>query len=59
MLVFSQTEHTMATKPITKRQHYWLDHLINAASTDGSLVAYARAHDLKPKDLYLWKFNLD
>ncbi|WP_152025207.1 IS66 family insertion sequence element accessory protein TnpA [Congregibacter litoralis] len=48
----------MATKPITKRQRYWLVHLKNAASSGGSLVAYAKANDLKPKDLYVWKTQL-
>jgi len=41
MRVFSQTEHTMATKPITKRQRYWLNDLNNAAAAARSLVAPA------------------
>lgn len=48
----------MPSKRITKRQRYWLDHLNNADSHGGSLVAYAKAHDLKPKDLYVWKTQL-
>ncbi|MEM8564425.1 MAG: hypothetical protein AAGF57_19450 [Pseudomonadota bacterium] len=58
MLVFSQSEHVMATKPITERQQYWLDHLKRAAASRESLVDYAQAHDLKAKDLYAWKTRL-
>ena len=48
----------MATKPITARQQYWLDHLKRADANGSSLVAYARAQELKPKDLYAWKTRL-
>lgn len=40
---------------ITERQQLWLDHIKAADASDGSLVAYATAHDLKVKDLYQWK----
>ena len=48
----------MPTKPITERQRYWLDHLNTAVTSGSSLVAYAAAHQLKPKDLYAWKTRL-
>ncbi|MEM1154140.1 MAG: hypothetical protein AAGI44_08360 [Pseudomonadota bacterium] len=32
MRVFSLSEHVMATKPITDRQQYWLDHLKRATA---------------------------
>ncbi len=48
----------MTDKTITERQQYWLDHL-KAANADGSsLVEYAKANDLKVKDLYQWKTSL-
>lgn len=43
---------------ITERQQAWLDHIKAADASDGSLVAYAAAHDLKVKDLYQWKTAL-
>lgn len=47
------------SKPaITKRQRYWLNHIKAADASDGSLVAYAAAHQLKVKDLYQWKTAL-
>ena len=48
----------MSDKPITERQQHWLDHLKNAEAQDVTLVAYAKANDLKVKDLYQWKTNL-
>ncbi len=48
----------MPTKPITERQQYWLDHLNNAATSGSSLVDYAKARELKAKDLYAWKTRL-
>ena len=48
----------MATKPITERQQYWLDHFKRAATSGHSLVEYARTHELKAKDLYAWKTRL-
>ena len=48
----------MPTKPITERQQHWLDHLNSAAASGSSLVDYARAHELKAKDLYAWKTRL-
>ncbi|MEM6580781.1 MAG: hypothetical protein AAF699_05890 [Pseudomonadota bacterium] len=58
MLVFSQPEHTRATKPIIERQQYRLDHLKRAVANGDSLVAYAEKHELKAKDLYAWKTRL-
>ena len=37
---------------ITGRQQYWRDHVLAAASHDGSIVEYAAANNLKTKDLY-------
>lgn len=48
----------MTNKSITERQQYWLDHL-NVAEANGiSLVDYAKANELKVKDLYQWKTSL-
>ncbi len=43
---------------LTKRQRYWLNHIKAADASEGTLVAYAAAHDLKVKDLYQWKTTL-
>ena len=43
---------------ITERQQYWLNHIKAADASEGTLVAYAAAHDLKVKDLYQWKTTL-
>lgn len=43
---------------ITDRQQHWLNHIKAADASNGSLVAYAAAHDLKVKDLYQWKTAL-
>lgn len=48
----------MTVKPVTDRQQYWLNHLKSAEANDGTLVDYAKAHQLKPKDLYQWKTRL-
>ncbi|MEE9333118.1 MAG: hypothetical protein V3U65_03405 [Granulosicoccaceae bacterium] len=40
---------------ITKRQQQWLDHILAAAANDGSIVEYAKANNLKTKDIYQWK----
>ncbi len=48
----------MPIKPISQRQRYWLDHLTTAATSGGSLVDYAAAHQLKAKHLYGWKTRL-
>ena len=37
---------------ITKRQTYWRDHVLAAAAFDGSIVEYAKLHNLKTKDIY-------
>jgi hypothetical protein len=44
--------------PLTKRQRYWLRHIKAADASDGTLVAYAKAHKLKVRDLYQWKTAL-
>lgn len=49
---------TQSTQAITDRQQYWLDHIRAADESEGSLVAYAAAHDLKVKHLYQWKTAL-
>ena len=43
---------------ITKRQTYWRDHVLAAAAFDGTIVQYARQHNLKTKDIYQWKTAL-
>lgn len=48
----------MPTKPITERQHHWLDHLNSAAANGSSLVEYAKLRELKAKDLYAWNTRL-
>lgn len=48
----------MGTKPLTHRQRYWLEHLSAAAKTDGSLVNYAKTHQLAVAQLYVWKSRL-
>jgi len=40
---------------LTKKQRYWKQHLDAAASFEGSLVDYAREHDLDAKKLYVFK----
>lgn len=45
----------MNTQPITKRQQQWLDHVLAAAAYDGTIVEYAKANNLKTKDIYQWK----
>ena len=47
------------TKPaITERQQFWLDHIKAAAASNGTLVDYAAARELKVRDLYQWKRKL-
>ena len=48
----------MGSTQITERQRYWRDHVLAAASHDGSIVAYAAANGLKTRDLYQWKAAL-
>ena len=44
------------TQPnITERQQQWRDHVLAAASYDGTIVEYAKANNLKTKDIYQWK----
>ena len=48
----------MASSQITERQRYWRDHVLAAASHEGSIVAYDAANDLKTRDLYQWRTAL-
>lgn len=48
----------MTQTTITKRQQYWRDHVLAAASYDGTIVEYAKANNLKTKDIYQWKTAL-
>ncbi len=48
----------MNSETITKRQQYWREHVLAAATHDGSIVEYAKLHDLKTKDIYQWKTAL-
>ena len=48
----------MTDKAITERQQHWLDHLKTAEARGVSLAKYAKANDLKVKDLYQWKTSL-
>lgn len=48
----------MTQATITKRQQYWRDHVLAAASYDGTIVEYAKANNLKTKDIYQWKTAL-
>ena len=45
----------MTQLSIAKRQQQWLDHVLAAAAYDGSIVKYAKANNLKTKDIYQWK----
>jgi len=49
-------EATMST--ITRRQSYWRDHVLAAAAFEGTIVQYAKLHNLKTKDIYQWKTAL-
>ena len=48
----------MADAPITERQKFWRDHVLAAAAFDGTIVEYAKANNLKTKDIYQWKTSL-
>ncbi len=37
---------------------HWRDHVLAAASYDGTIVEYAKANNLKTKDIYQWKTAL-
>lgn len=43
---------------LTKKQAYWKSHIEAAESYEGSLVDYAREHDLEVKKLYVYKTAL-
>ena len=48
----------MADTPITERQKFWRDHVLAAATFDGTIVEYAEANNLKTKDIYQGKTSL-
>ena len=48
----------MADTSITERQKFWRDHVLAAAAFDGTIVEYAKANNLKTKDIYQWKTSL-
>ena len=48
----------MTEKAITERQQHWLNHLKASEEAGSSLADYAKANDLKVKDLYQWKTSL-
>ncbi|MCP3663085.1 MAG: hypothetical protein GY696_11410 [Gammaproteobacteria bacterium] len=48
----------MPTKQMTERQRYWLSHVKAADVSNGTTVAYAKAHDLRLKTLYQYKSKL-
>ena len=43
---------------LTEKQQFWKSHLEAAEVFDGSLVDYARTHDLEVKKLYVYKTAL-
>ena len=51
-------EAAVADTPITERQKFWRDHVLAAAAFDGTIVEYAKANNLKTKDIYQWKTSL-
>ena len=51
-------ESAVADTPITERQKFWRDHVLAAATFDGTIVEYAEANNLKTKDIYQWKTSL-
>jgi len=48
----------VADTPITERQKFWRDHVPAAAAFDGTIVEYAKANNLKSKEIYQWKTSL-
>ena len=42
-------------KPLTKTQSYWHAHVEAAQLSKGSIVDYAKIHDLNIKKLYYWR----
>jgi hypothetical protein len=41
-------------KPLTEKQHFWQQHVLQAQSHDGSLADYAKQQQLKATTLYYW-----
>lgn len=48
----------MTQTTITERQRNWRDHVLAAASFDGTIVEYAKTNNLKTKNIYQWKTAL-
>jgi len=48
----------VANTPITERQRFWRDHVLAASASGGTIVEYAKANNLKTKDIYQWKSSL-
>ena len=48
----------MITSSLTEKQQYWLQHIKQADAFKGSLVDYAKRHQLNEKDLYSWRSQL-
>ena len=41
-------------EPLTDKQHFWRQHVLQARSHNGSLADYAKQHQLKANTLYYW-----
>ncbi len=48
----------MSTPTLTEKQQYWLKHLTDVETFDGTLKQYAEAHNLVLQDIYSWKSQL-
>jgi len=49
---------TNPNKPLTTKQHYWLNHIHAADKAGISLSEYAKKHKLKLKSLYNYRWKL-
>jgi len=50
----SLTDNPLKT-PLTKQQHYWLNHLQACEASGKDIAAYAKGHGLKAKTMYAGK----
>jgi transposase-like protein len=41
-------------EPLTEKQHFWRQHVLQAQSHNGSLADYAKLHQVKATTLYYW-----
>lgn len=41
-------------EPLTEKQHFWQQHVLQAQSHNGSLADYAKHNQLKANTLYYW-----